>query len=526
MFKKVILDIEANNLLSGCIDYTVRPYKFLPTANIWGVVLTCVDTKKVRCLVPYEFVSFMEDYVSYIELFDKQYHDFFNTVEIEIIPLTRETLKLSLSTCEELIFHNGIGYDLPMLSLGGVLDYEVAYPLGNQESNYQTKNILYGKAGLQFVDTLLMSKLLNPDRLGGHSLKAWGLRLGEQKIEFTEFDKFSVPLMLYCIQDTMTTLAVYNTLSLEMKGTTCWDKALSMELKLADLTLKQEHFGFHFDSALAYQCLDELDENLTALECSVNPKLPPRALKKTEEKLYIPPAKQFKMDGTFSATMLTFAKRLGATLNLETLTFTYEGRNYPLPLDRIPIKESEICTISDLDHLKAHLITLGWDPSEWKERDLTRDAAKQRLSPEKFEATLLRYVENTLAGVFKDARLSKIGATEKSLATFLRNKYKRNPTKPLKVPTGPALRVGVEKVLCPDLVRLGETVSFVNDVNTFLTLRHRRNSIAGGSVDDAGDALTGYLSLVRPDGRVSTPADTIGASTNRYKHRCVIFGAL
>ena len=37
-------------------------------------------------------------------------------------------------------------------------------------------------------DTLLMSRLWNPRLSGGHSLEAWGERLGYSKIDFTDYD--------------------------------------------------------------------------------------------------------------------------------------------------------------------------------------------------------------------------------------------------------------------------------------------------------------------------------------------------
>jgi len=56
--------------------------------------------------------------------------------------------------------------------------------------------------------------------------------------------------------------------------------------------------------------------------------------------------------------------------------------------------------------------------------------------------------------------------------------------KPVRVPTSPMVRVGVEKELCPNLVKLGDKVSFANDFTLYLTYKHRKSSIAGGDVED------------------------------------------
>lgn len=51
------------------------------------------------------------------------------------------------------------------------------------------------------VDTLVVSHWLNYNIEGGHSLEAWGKRLGKHKIEFNDYSKFSQEMLDYCIQD-------------------------------------------------------------------------------------------------------------------------------------------------------------------------------------------------------------------------------------------------------------------------------------------------------------------------------------
>jgi len=88
-----------------------------------------------------------------------------------------------LDTVDVLIMHNGIGYDWPLLEK------------------------LYGyKYKGQKVDTLIMSRLLNPKRLvpfncpnkkvGPHSVEAWGWRVGRGKPEHNDWSQYS-PEMLH-----------------------------------------------------------------------------------------------------------------------------------------------------------------------------------------------------------------------------------------------------------------------------------------------------------------------------------------
>jgi len=80
------------------------------------------------------------------------------------------------------------------------------------------------------IDTLVMSRLLNPDRerpeglpqkVGPHSLKAWGYRLWFHKGDYGEqegaWDCFSEEMMSYCKQDVELTGLVYKALLKEMR---------------------------------------------------------------------------------------------------------------------------------------------------------------------------------------------------------------------------------------------------------------------------------------------------------------------
>ena len=84
--------------------------------------------------------------------------------------------------------HSIIGYDLPALEI----------LLGTKFS--VLPDTLEGK-DVYFLDTLVMSKLLNPDRQGGHGLEPWGRRLDSYKINFHDFSKFTPEMLTYCEQD-------------------------------------------------------------------------------------------------------------------------------------------------------------------------------------------------------------------------------------------------------------------------------------------------------------------------------------
>lgn len=482
MARKVI-DIETNNLLANMLDYSSLPYKLNNQAKLWCIVIRDIDTDKVTTLTS----------------------ETGNTI-------TKEQVKNALQGTTEIVAHNGIKFDFISLKLFGVLDYEVGY--------LEKPDLLFGNE-VKITDTLIRSRLFNPDRYGGHSLDAWGKKLGEFKGIFKDFDKYSDEMLQYCIQDTKVTALIYKDLEVEWNNYDRWKKPEKLENKLADLAVKRETYGFWFDKDLAVKCLEDLTKKMEDLENNVNPILPPKPMNKTTLKKFTPPKNQFKKDGTPNAHILNFAEKHGA--EIEGDLFIYKGKLLQLPLES-PIETHEVASISDLDHVKMHLINLGWNPTEFKVRDLTKDSKKQNLPYQKRVEALDRWLEQTFDdGKYTKNRLNELGLGKDKDVIRQKLLKRLGEDKPVRVPTSPMVRVGVEKELCPNLVKLGDKVAFANDFTLYLTYKHRKSSIAGGEIDDMDFdeeyPNTGFLSMYREvDGRVPTPAIEIGASTNRYRH--------
>jgi len=473
---KYIVDIEASNLLGPAMDYTKMPFKLKDDFNVWCIVVRNAETNAVSSL--------------YGET------------------LTKEKLKEALKDATEIIGHNIINYDAPVLQLYGLWDYRIGYP--------GESSTLFGKP-CSFTDTLLWSKLLNADRLGGHSLGAWGKRLGNYKGDFHEWHKFSPEMLEYCIQDTAVNLSIYKKL-LDEQGSHDWTKPYNMEVKLADLALKREVFGMHFNVELAHQNIDELTKLMSAIAEKVNPLLPEKTMPKTEYSDFIPPKVRFKKNGEVSSHMQKFLDKHGATLIKENSFILFGGKEYPVSTEE-PLKSTTTATIEDIDVVKGYLLSLGWRPTEVKERDLVKNTDKTTKNRVQIEEAIARYVKQTESSLFKELRLDHLGVSVANLKSFLMNKI--DGVRPIYVPTTPKLSVGVEKEICPNLIQMGEKADFVKDVVHYYTYRHRKNSIAGGVVDEDGEPETGFLSAVREDGRVPTPADTLGANTGRYRHKVV-----
>ena len=146
-----------------------------------------------------------------------------------------------------------------------------------------------------------------------------------------------------------------------------------------------------------------------------------------------------------------------------------------------PLITEQVATIDDTTHIKNWLVGLGWNPSEYKEKDLSVDQKKQKLSKEKYEAAVNRYVEQTLNCNFCDDRLERIGTTRNKLKEKLLNA--KWETKGVKVLTNPSFTKGQDKEMCPDLERISEQFPYAKDVVEYLTFKHRRNSILGGGLE-------------------------------------------
>lgn len=503
--KAVVLDLESNGLLSEMLDFSSFPYKLKPAAKLWCVVLRDAYTNEV--------------------------------VAEEKENITKEWLQKNLEGCTHLIGHNVLKFDFLVLKLFGVLDYTVGY--------LDEEDTLFGKP-VTLVDTLIISRLLNPDRFGGHSLEAWGERTGANKMDFRgelikrgiipkdspkgfEFKNYNPIMLTYCLQDTEVNKNTFFCLLEEIGDYKGWKQAIKMENKLADLAIRRESFGFWFDKDLAIKCVEDLTQKMEELQNKVNPLLPPKPMGKTELGNYTPPNTQFLKSGKPSTHIIKFAERIGGKImenEDEKYFIEYEGNNYELPF-HLPLKTHVEADISNLDHVKMTLTDVhNWIPSEWAERDLTKDSKKQSISLDKRIKALERWYKDTMEGKYQKLRLQitcerfKVKNVEDLFETI---KSKLDTDFPVRVPTSPKVRVGVEKELCPNLVKLGKDVEFANDFALFLTYKHRKSSIAGGEVEDMDFDLetpnTGFLSMYREvDGRIPTPAIEIGAASNRYRH--------
>jgi len=165
---------------------------------------------------------------------------------------------------EQFIMHNGISFDAPVLNrlLGSTIQLR------------------------QIRDTLIESQLFNPVREGGHSLKAWGERLSDIKIEFKEFDYYTPEMLEYCKQDVRLTHKVAQ--QLDKEGVRFSTKSVRLENCVRAIVDQQEKNGFTLNLRGTMMLLSELQEEEEVLIATATEMFPPKELQLKTKIKYIP----------------------------------------------------------------------------------------------------------------------------------------------------------------------------------------------------------------------------------------------
>jgi DNA polymerase I-like protein with 3'-5' exonuclease and polymerase domains len=163
-----------------------------------------------------------------------------------LVHTTPETLKPVLKSADEVVGHNLIGFDAPKLK--EIWDVTIKRS--------------------QAVDTLVMSRLINPVIEGGHSLRAWGVRLGgDGKIEFSDYDGgWTDEMEKYCIQDVKLTTKLYKELCAHYAKWKDPEKAIRLAHDIFIETCKQERNGFRLDLPKAQMLHATLSDRMAVIE--------------------------------------------------------------------------------------------------------------------------------------------------------------------------------------------------------------------------------------------------------------------
>ena len=172
-----------------------------------------------------------------------------------------------LARAHVLIGHNILFYDLPVI--------RKLYPF-------------YTFRAARVIDTLICTRLIWPkEKLyeldeeqytevpkglrGSASLKAWGYRLADYKIDFKDFSEYSEAMAEYCRQDVAVTTKLFE----KVQKQNYPEPALKLEHDFAGCIEAQVRTGFPFDVDAALDLVDNLRAKETELQAHLKEIFPP-----------------------------------------------------------------------------------------------------------------------------------------------------------------------------------------------------------------------------------------------------------
>jgi len=242
-----------------------------------------------------------------------------------------------LESADDLVGHNIIGFDIPVIQR-----------LMNRPDFSKDKNI---------IDTLVLSRLFNPTRDGGHGLSRWGQLLNFPKIAFKEFDAYSNEMLTYCIRDVELNTAAYFKLREESRGFSL--ESIKLEQDIASIMKTQEEHGFYFDFKKAELLLAEIRERMQVVEQEVTNVFHPKI---TKLKLF----PRYTKSSSISK-IAEDSEGNGVRLTEEEYALFHE-KNHAYPLSITRTTSIELNLGSRLQ-IGEYLQDFGWKPTEFTVND-------------------------------------------------------------------------------------------------------------------------------------------------------------
>jgi len=245
-----------------------------------------------------------------------------------------------LNNAEVLIGHNITGFDIPVIKrLYGV-------------DLFENKKI---------EDTLIMSRLFNPVREGGHGLKNWGSIVNFPKADQPEsWDRFTEEMLKYCKQDVVLNSRVYSYLLKEGKDFS--KESIELEHETSIILRQQERNGFLFNLKKATLLVSSLKERMFEVKKEVHNTFKPKWV---DDKLVSP---DLKKDGTLSKRGLT-AEEYNKILTELTLLRSVNGiqeedfkNPKPKPFMRKKLREFNL---GSRKQIGEYLQDFGWKPNKF-----------------------------------------------------------------------------------------------------------------------------------------------------------------
>jgi len=228
-----------------------------------------------------------------------------------------------LSTADKLIGHNIIGFDIPVIKKLHGVD-------------------LWHKG--KVLDTLVLSRLLNPVREKGHSLEVWGNKLGVAKSTPPEdFTTYTKDTLKYCVQDVVLNKVLFEQLKKESSGFSM--DSIEMEHQVTQILKEQEDNGFMFDEKKAMLLMANLNCKIKETVEEVHATFKPKWV---DVKLVTP---KLKKDGTLAKSGLTEEE--------------YKARIASKNIKPFMRKQLQEFNLGSRKQIGEYLIDFGWKPKRY-----------------------------------------------------------------------------------------------------------------------------------------------------------------
>jgi DNA polymerase I-like protein with 3'-5' exonuclease and polymerase domains len=158
------------------------------------------------------------------------------------------------------VFHNGIGFDVPVVE--------------------RIWNFTFDRTLV--TDTLVLSRLAEPSRSGGHSLRNWGNILGYAKGDHSDWSQLTPEMIDYCIRDTEVTEVVYKRLQVELQDFS--QDSIDLEHQVQWIIQEQERNGWLLDQRLCHSLCARFKERMNEIESDLQALFPPLVEERYSEK--------------------------------------------------------------------------------------------------------------------------------------------------------------------------------------------------------------------------------------------------
>ena len=228
-----------------------------------------------------------------------------------------------LAEADKLIGHNIIGFDIPVIKKLHGID-------------------LWDKD--KVIDTLVLSRLLNPVREKGHSLKVWGTKLGVAKdLPPDDFHIYTKDTLKYCLKDVVLNKLLFEYLKKESAGFS--KESIDLEHQVTYVLEEQRKHGFKIDIEYTTNLLAELNCKIKKVQDEVHRTFKPKwvDIKEVTPKL--------KKDGTLSKSGLT----------------EYEFEEIQTSGNMKPFMRKELVefNLGSRKQIGEYLIDFGWKPTRF-----------------------------------------------------------------------------------------------------------------------------------------------------------------